>query len=344
MSPVRVGVRLPDLATTTLRFYRQVGAEAVEMPTRYSENQSGRSPAPLVPGPIALRPSGVTTWDAHELKRIRTRVEEFDLLPVQMNLPVPKGVLLGLESWEADIQAVLANVNAAAEAAIPVLRYTFRAMRPQGGYHLLSGAGRGGANLRAYDFDRIRTDPPSESVGTHSKEDMWQRLESFLRIVVPVAEAAGVRLAHHPNDPPPAQYRGVAQPVCSVADMERLVSVVDSPSNTIVGHPGVFTEMGEDAVRVLRRFGQAGRIGAVHFRNVVCETPSERYVETFLDEGQADMPACMRVLCESGFDGLVDPDHVPGVSGDTEDQRVSWAYALGATRALRDAASTGGSS
>ena len=39
---------------------------------------------------------------------------------------------------------------------------------------------------------------------------MWGRIEYFLRELVPVAEAAGVRLAAHPNDPPVPEMRGVA--------------------------------------------------------------------------------------------------------------------------------------
>ncbi|MGH2587977.1 MAG: mannonate dehydratase, partial [Dehalococcoidia bacterium] len=154
---------------------------------------------------------------------------------------------------------------------------------------------------------------------------------------LPVAETAGVRLAVHPSDPPPAEFRGVAQPLCTVADLERLVATIDSPSNTVIGHPGVFTEMGDNAATALRLFGERRRIGAVHFRNVRRDIPYERYVETFTDDGDADMPACMRVLHETGFEGMVDPDHVPGITGDTEDQRVSWALAVGAVTALRDA-------
>jgi mannonate dehydratase len=337
MGVVHIGVRVPDLAEDTLRFYRQAGAEVVEMPARFTDEATHRSPAPLLPSGTTARPTRpVAAWELAELHRIRNRLEEFELMPVQMNLPLPRSILLGREGYAADTETVAANVAAAGRAGIPTLRYTFRAMRPQPGYYLRPASGRGGADLRAFDFDRIRNDPPVESTGRHSKEEMWERLERFLRAIVPVAEAAGVRLAHHPNDPPSAEYRGVAQPVATVTDMERLVDTVDSPSNTIVAHPGVFTEMGEDAVVVLRSFGERQRIGAVHFRNVRCEVPFERYVETFIDEGDADMAACMRVLHETGFGGMVDPDHVPGIAGDTEDQRMSWAYALGAIAALRN--------
>jgi mannonate dehydratase len=117
-----------------------------------------------------------------------------------------------------------------------------------------------------------------------------------------------------------------------------LVTDVDSPANTIVAHPGVFTEMGEDAPAAIRSFGERGRIGAVHFRNVRSELPYDRYVETFTDDGDCDMYACMRALHETGFSGMVDPDHAPGITGDTPDQRISWALAVGGLLTLRNAA------
>jgi mannonate dehydratase len=338
MSVISIGVRLPDLAEETLRFYRQTGVEVVEMPAHFSDRPSHRSPAPLLPPAQTAPPSQpVAAWDPVELLSIRERIEAFDLRPVMINLPLPRSILLGLAARDADIDAVCTLIAAAGRAGLPTIRYAFRALRPSGGYYLRQGGGRGGADLRAYDFERIRNDPPVEGIGMQSKAAMWERLHYFLKRAVPAAETAGVRLALHPNDPPPAEYRGIAQPVCTVADMQRVIEAIDSPANTIVGHPGVFTEMGADAPATLRYFGERNRIGAVHFRNVRLEAPYERYVETFMDDGDADMAACMRALHETGFDGMLDPDHVPGIAGDSEDQRISWALAIGAVTALRDA-------
>ena len=80
MSPVRIGVRVPDLAAETLRFYRQAGAEVAEMPAHYSEEPSRRSPAPLVPTEATARPpQPARAWDAGELMRVRSRLEQFEI-------------------------------------------------------------------------------------------------------------------------------------------------------------------------------------------------------------------------------------------------------------------------
>ena len=50
---------------------------------------------------------------------------------------------------------------------------------------------------------------------------------------------------------------------------------------------------------MIREFGDEGRIHFVHFRDVR-GTP-ERFVETFHDEGQTDMHACMQAYCDVGY-------------------------------------------
>jgi mannonate dehydratase len=167
---------------------------------------------------------------------------------------------------------------------------------------------------------------------------MWERLTYFLRAAVPAAEAAGVRLAAHPNDPPVEVFRGVAQPVRSPPDMQRLVQEVDSPANCLFLDTGVLTEMGADVPAAIRWFGQRDRIGFVHFRNVRVAVPNERYVETFLDDGDGDLGAWMRALYDAGYRGAVEPDHTPGIDGDTPDTWIGWAFAIGQLVALRNAA------
>jgi len=49
-------------------------------------------------------------------------------------------------------------------------------------------------------------EPDSRALCTH--EELWSRLNDFLEAVVPAAEAAGVVLAAHPDDPPLPTVRG----------------------------------------------------------------------------------------------------------------------------------------
>ena len=61
-----------------------------------------------------------------------------------------------------------------------------------------------------------------------------------------------------------------------------------------------------------------------------------KYVETFHDDGDADLPACMRAFHEVGYEGLIDPDHTPYLVDDTEDTRMGWAFAIGQIVGMRN--------
>lgn len=336
---IRIGKGLGDISEETLRFFRQIGVESVWMPSRFVERK-GTPPTvrPLVP-PTQRKPLGdqPPAWHHQELQRIRDRIEAFGLIPEAMNLPVSGRIVMGHPGADDDLKTIRECIRTAARVGVRVLTYNFTALRASEGYGALRGEGRGGADLRDFDVERIRDLPSLESVGEHSFDAMWGRLEAFLKGVVPAAEEAGLRLALHPNDPPVPVYRGVAQPVHSLAGMKRLVETVDSPSNTLFLDTGVLTELGEDAAQAIRDFGGRDRIGIVHFRNVRSVAVGERYVETFLDDGACDTAACMRAFHEVGYDGLIDPDHTPGIVDDVQDTRIGWAFAIGQLIALREA-------
>lgn len=313
MAEFGISMPLPDLSEERLRFLRQIGVEAVTIPARYSTEPIEPSGHLLVP-PAQKSPAEILplSWSEKELCRICERVRAFDLEPMSINLRISGSIVLGSPQRDADLQATVAAIQAAGRSGIGVATYTFTALRASEGYALRERGGRGAAGLRDFDYERIRNLPALPSVGVHSEADMWDRLTQFLQTAVPAAEKAGVRLAARPNDPPVPVYREVAQPLVDFESMKRLIDVVDSPANCIFYDTGVSTEWGEDAEEVLRYFGSRQRIAAVHFRNVIVDEPRFRYLETFVDEGECDMAACMAALVDVGYDGWLDPDHSPG--------------------------------
>jgi mannonate dehydratase len=334
---VKIAKQLADVSDQTLRFFRQIGVEGVGVPARLVTEVRRSRPhvPPAQNGPGGRQPP---SWDADELQRVCDRVREAGLTPATVTLPVSGALLLGRPERDDDLERIRHCIRAAGSAGLRVLTYSFTALRASAGYYAMDGAGRGGAHLRGFDFDRVRAMPVIPDVGEHSREAMWERLTYFLRAAVPEAAAAGVRLALHPNDPPVESFRGVGQPVRSLADLKRLVAVVDNPANSLFLDTGVLTEMAEDVPAAIRYFGARDRIGFVHFRNVRVEVPYERYVETFLDEGDGNPAAWMRAFYESGYTGALEPDHTPGIDGDTTDTWIGWAFAVGQILALRNAA------
>jgi mannonate dehydratase len=172
---------------------------------------------------------------------------------------------------------------------------------------------RGGSVVTS--FDSALLDPSPTELGPIGEDELWENLAYFLRRVIPVAERANVKLAMHPDDPPLSPIRGVGRIMRSVENYQRLLDLIPSPMNGITLCQGNFTLMSDDLPGVIRRFGRQGKIFFVHFRDVR-GTP-ERFEETWHDGGQTDMLACMQAYRDIGFEGVLRPDHVPTVEGDS---------------------------
>jgi len=149
-------------------------------------------------------------------------------------------------------------------------------------------------------------------IGTVPEEEVWKRLERFLREMIPVAEKAGVRLALHPADPPVANLRQTGRLVYRPEQYQRLLDLVPSASNALEFCVGTLSEMVSDAMDVYQAtesYSVQGKIGYVHLRNVHGKVPN--YHEVFIDEGDTDMLRILQILAANGFDGVIIPDHVP---------------------------------
>ncbi len=251
--------------------------------------------------------------------------------------------IYGREGRDEQIEQVCASIRAAGQVELPVIEYNFYAHRITEGYFEVEG--RGGAGLLAFDYERVRNLPPLEGVGAHPLEQMWENVTYFLKAVVPVAESAGVRLALHPNDPPPPISWGSGQIMGSLEGWKRLVDIVPSPHNGITFDPGVTREIGEDPVEVCRWFCERDCVNHAHYRNVEMRVAREQYTEVFLDEGEVDMFAVMRELVRQRYSGLVYPEHPPQLDADRENSfpgaggaYSGFAYTIGYARAMLQAA------
>jgi mannonate dehydratase len=145
-----------------------------------------------------------------------------------------------------------------------------------------------------------------------STKELWQRLEYFLNALLPTAEAAGVMLAAHPDDPPVERIRDTPRLVVRPELYQKLIDINPSPSNGLEFCLGTLAEMpdGEmDIYEATRRYSQQNRIGYVHFRNIRGRVP--HYQEVFIDEGEIDMRRIVKILRDADFRGVLIPDHAP---------------------------------
>ena len=282
-------------------------------------------------------------WDLDELVDLRERCERAGLV-VEGIENVPYGhwdkVLLGLPGREEQLENYCTTIRNMAAAGIPVLGHHFL---PTYVWRTdLNARGRGGARVTA--FDAAQAEAGNALAGYKLTPErpfderidggrMWDNYRVFLDAVLPVAEAVGVRLALHPDDPPTdIPLGGITRIMTSPEGLERAGELSrGSPAWGLDLCLGTVSEMaGEESVnRVIDRFGPEGRIVYVHFRDVQGTVP--RFQECFLGEGNYDPAAVIRRLVGVGFDGFLIDDHVPAMIGDED----TWANTASAAYCSR---------
>lgn len=182
-------------------------------------------------------------------------------------------------------------------------------------------------------------DAPSGVVPVATPEQLWQRLDSFLCEVLPVAEAAGVKLALHPDDPPMPAMRGQPRLVYQPRLYQRVLDLNPSPANMLEFCLGSLAEMTEgDVYQAVDQYSRQNRIAYVHFRNITGKVPF--YRETFIDDGDIDMIRVLRLLKMNGFEGVLIPDHTPQMTC-AAPWHAGMAYAMGFMRAALRAVEEG---
>jgi mannonate dehydratase len=182
--------------------------------------------------------------------------------------------------------------------------------------------GRGGSRVMRFDQELVPSDARAFD-RTYQEAELWDTYEHFIDLVVPTAEAAGVRLALHPDDPPVPVVRGVPHLFRSVDALEKAVRLRPSPSLGIDLCLGTVSEMNGDPRDAITRLGASKSIFYVHFRDVQGTVP--QFQECFLGEGNFDPAAAMRLLREVGFDGFIIDDHTPLFDMDPA-VGEGWAY------------------
>jgi mannonate dehydratase len=286
-------------------------------------------------------------WTESQVRSIMNRLKSGGLTLGNMMIAGFPNAIYGRPGRDEEIEKVRQSIRAAGRAGLPVVEYNFYAHRLVEGYY--EETGRAGAGLTAFDYDRVKDLPPLPAEGLHTLEEMWGNITYFLKAVVPVAEESGVRLALHPNDPPPPLSRGSGQIMGNLDGWKRLIEIVPSKSNGITFDCGVTKEIGEDPVQVCHYFGTRDRINHVHFRNVRVRVPRQKYTEVFLDEGEVDMFAVMKELVRQKYPRLVYPEHPRGLDADRQQPNfkpaypgggsyVGFAYNVGYARAMLQAA------
>lgn len=275
-----------------------------------------------------------------------SRVEDLEKLVAEagqsdMKVSVVEGYLpidriqLAQDGREEQLEELVRLVRSMAACGVGVLCYNWMALTDWTRTSLTT-PGRGGALCTEFNRE-LAEEMGAIEAPERSEEQLWESLAWFLERILPVAEAEGIRLAMHPDDPPLSPLRGLRRIMTDVAAFERLLGMSTSKANGICFCQGTFAEMGIDVPAVIRQLG--ARIVFAHVRDM--RGTKEHFVETFHDEGQTDMFAAMCAYRDSGFDGVMRPDHVPALVGEEGEGGYTMQgrlFAVGYMRGLMEAA------
>jgi mannonate dehydratase len=267
-------------------------------------------------------------WSVTGLKKLRQRVESFGIRLRMVPLPLSSHpidrvefphIMLGKSPHrDREIADICQMIRNCADVGIPAVKYNLSML---GVLRTGSTRGRGGAAYSTFVWKKLKRDQGLTLAGEVDEKTAWERITYFLERVVPVAEKCGVRLACHPHDPgiPPGErHRGLPRVLGSVEGLKRFVEIAPSKFHGLNFCQGSVAEMlknpRDEIDDVIRYFGTRGKIFNVHFRNI--QGGFLDFRETFIDDGDMDTPRALRVYREVGYDGMVMPDHVPGIEGD----------------------------
>ena len=246
-----------------------------------------------------------------DLELAISRAARFGLrVPVVESGPPIDRIVQGTEGWREQTTEWVRLLGVFGTLGVEVVCYNFMpqvlsdAMVVRTSY---TARTRGGAITTAYRAADLDPDGLSRGTTPISQEEMRGNLERFLRDVVPAAEAAGVKLAMHPDDPPVTPMCGLERVMSTVESFDWLLSLHSSPVHGITLCAGCFAELGVDVPSLVDRFKD--RIHFVHIRNIR-GTPRD-FTETFPDDGDIDLARLVRSLNRAGFDGYARPDHAP---------------------------------
>ncbi|XOQ53177.1 MAG: Mannonate dehydratase [Succiniclasticum sp.] len=255
------------------------------------------------------------------------------------SINVHEDIKLGLPSRDRYIENYIASLKNVAKAGVRVVCYNFMPIfdwtrtdlaKPlyDGStalafdYHVIAGKSpeqmakeildhSNGYVLPGWEPERLgelsRLFKAYEGMG---EEDLRANLGYFLKAIIPTCEELGIRMTIHPDDPPRSVF-GLPRIVKNEWDLDKIVALADSPSNSLCICTGSLgSNRDNDIPKIIRKFGKKDRIGFMHVRNIQVHEPwvfnEVAHKSKF---GSLDMYDIMRALWEVGFDGPIRPDH-----------------------------------
>ena len=276
-------------------------------------------------------------WSNESIEALKTEINSNGMsFEVLESLPVAEDIKLGNKNASLLIDNYCENIRRLGKAGIKCIAYNFTPIfdwwRSDLKLHLTDGS-----TARAYNQDVIFNMNPLKNSGNlpigndiHTKkelknlfsaytelseEGLWRNLATFLKAVIPVAEECGVKMAIYPDDPPWGIF-GLPRIITCEKNIDRLLKIVDSPSNCITFCTGSLgADPKNDLIKMATKY--CYRIPLLHLRNIKI-TGDRKFEEVAhpTECGSIDMYGIVKALVQKDWDGYVSPDHGRAIWGD----------------------------
>lgn len=325
-----------SLSDETLKFIKQIGVDYVDL------YQS------VIPGYNENLPRGFQKFDFNRSKddilKVIRRVRENGLEINSFFAPPIREALFGRKEGEKQVDDVCKFIRLMAENRIYLVDLGIQDVaagpacvpgryrkQHRGGYVMDA------FNLKLFNEELEKKDLKAPwSIHFQEKlsfEDYFSNTVRILKEVQPVAEELDVRTMSHFDDPPIDDDRLLP----GFRDHLKILELFEKVSSRNFGISfccGTRYESGTDIFRQIEVFGRRKKLFHVHFRNVrgTVKTTGD-YEEVALDDGDMDMLKVLEKLEEVGYNGAINPDHLPEFTGDV-DHKAALAYSVAYIKGL----------
>jgi mannonate dehydratase len=276
-------------------------------------------------------------WTKDEIREEIAYIKSFGFhTDVVESVNVHEDIKLGLPTRDGYIETYKETIRNLAEAGVKVICYNFMPIFDWTRTDLFHPLPDGSTALY-FDKDKVLNLDPQELVNTVSEASdlslpgweperlarlselfeaykevdeakLWENLEYFLKEILPVAEASGIQMAIHPDDPPYSIF-GLPRIITGPESYERLIQISDSKANGFTLCTGSMgASPSNDMVEIVKKYAE--RAPFIHIRNVSIEENGS-FAETshYTSDGSINIKEVVKVLAEQGYKGYVRPDH-----------------------------------
>ncbi|MDO4553824.1 MAG: mannonate dehydratase [Lachnospiraceae bacterium] len=277
-------------------------------------------------------------WEKEKVNQLKNRIEStgLKLLGIE-SVNIHDSIKVGTKERDQYIENYIKTIEILGEAGVKCICYNFMPVFDWTRSDLAK-LRNDGATVLAYDQKEIdQIDPANifesmqkkagdsllpgwepermahlqelfEMYADVDEEKLFENLKYFLEAIQPACEKYEVNMAIHPDDPPWKVF-GLPRIMTSKENLLRLTKMVDAPFNGITLCTGSLGSNPDndipDMIRSLK-----GRIHFAHVRNIKHNAPGDFQEAAHLSsDGSLDMYEIMKALADTGFEGLMRPDH-----------------------------------